>query len=228
MLSLDVYLYELSNIFLLPIQICIVLLFIYACFSFGVFIMQFFQRKKSTRAILSMQQGEPLKSLKGFSLLAYAIKNPHPKREDLEIHAGKELEYLRIVTRIGPMLGLVGTMIPMGPALKALSNGNVQGISDSLIIAFTAVIFSLLAASITFWIASVRKQWLIEDIRFVENWFERDKAQQLNIVVGQREPSAQDRKPSAQDKKPSAQTKKTAVGKKKILADSKKELADVA
>lgn len=185
MLSLDVYLYELSNIFLLPVQISVIMLFIYACFSLGSFAMQFVQRIKANSPIQAMQHDEELSPANGFSLLSYAIKNPNPLREDLELHAAKELEYLRITTRIGPMLGLVATMIPMGPALKALSNGNVQGISDSLIIAFTAVIFSLLAAAITFWIASIRKQWFIEDIRNIETWYEKKQQRKTNIVFEQ-------------------------------------------
>jgi len=58
------------------------------------------------------------------------------------------------------MLGLIATMIPMGPALKSLSDGNIQGISENLVVAFSAVIFGLVISSITFWIASYKKRWL--------------------------------------------------------------------
>jgi biopolymer transport protein ExbB/TolQ len=95
---------------------------------------------------------------------------------DIETFALKELEYLRIATRVAPMLGLVATMIPMGPALKALANGNVQGISENLIVAFTAVIFGLITASITFWIASIKKHWLVVEMGLVEDMIsERDR-----------------------------------------------------
>jgi len=175
MWSLDTYLYELSNIFLLPVQIAVIMLFIYAFFALGGFGSQFIQRFQAKSQLSDLNNQETLQPLKGFSLLGFAMKHRNSTREDLELRAAKELEFLRITTRIGPMLGLVATMIPMGPALKALANGNVQGISENLIIAFTAVIFSLLAASITFWIASVRKQWMIEEIRFIENWYANQK-----------------------------------------------------
>ena len=55
-------------------------------------------------------------------------------------------------------------MIPMGPALKSLADGNIQGISENLIVAFSAVIFGLIIASITFWIASVKKRWMVEEL----------------------------------------------------------------
>jgi biopolymer transport protein ExbB/TolQ len=45
-----------------------------------------------------------------------------------------------------------------------LADGNVQGISENLIVAFSAVIFGLVIASITFWIASVKKRWLAGEL----------------------------------------------------------------
>ena len=76
----------------------------------------------------------------------------------------KQLEVLRVVTRIAPMLGLIATMIPMGPALKALADGNIQGISENLIIAFAAVIWGLVISTLTFWPASVKKRWCAQEL----------------------------------------------------------------
>jgi biopolymer transport protein ExbB/TolQ len=55
------------------------------------------------------------------------------------------------------MLGLVGTMIPMGPALKSLADGN-------LTVAFSVVIIALIAASLIYWIANVRRRWVAEEM----------------------------------------------------------------
>jgi biopolymer transport protein ExbB/TolQ len=65
------------------------------------------------------------------------------------------------------MLGLVATMIPMGPALKGLSDGNLARVSDNLTVAFSAVILALIAASITFWVANVRRRWLAEEMLLI-------------------------------------------------------------
>ncbi|MGD2117234.1 MAG: MotA/TolQ/ExbB proton channel family protein [Chromatiales bacterium] len=169
-MSLDSYLYELSNLFLLPVQIGVVLLFVFSLYSLGAFTTLYAQRNWTQKRLQSLASLDDMARLKGYSMLNLLAARPDASREDMELAALKELDYLRITTRIAPMLGLVATMIPMGPALKSLANGNVQGISENLIIAFTAVIFALLAASITFWIASVRKQWLAHDIRFAEDW----------------------------------------------------------
>jgi len=66
------------------------------------------------------------------------------------------------------MLGLVATMIPMGPALKSLSDGNLAQVSENLTIAFSAVILALIAASITYWVVNVRRRWLAEELLEIE------------------------------------------------------------
>ena len=171
-MSIDSYLYDLSNLFLFPVQGAVVLTFMYAVFSLGMFMVLRIQRTLGRRRLSDIDSSEEMAGIKGYSILGMLAKRPHISREDMEIAAHRELALLRITTRVAPMLGLVATMIPMGPALKSLANGNVQGISENLIIAFTAVIFALLAASITFWIASVKRDWLVADIRFVEQWRE--------------------------------------------------------
>jgi biopolymer transport protein ExbB/TolQ len=65
------------------------------------------------------------------------------------------------------MLGLVATMIPMGPALIAVSAGNAQGMAESLVVAFSAVIVALLAAAMTYVVQMVRKRWLLEELSAV-------------------------------------------------------------
>ena len=82
------------------------------------------------------------------------------------------------------MLGLIATMIPMGPALKSLADGNIQGISENLSIAFAAVIFALAAASLTFIAVSIKKRWLAQDLVAIKQALEQDNqpAFQLKAV----------------------------------------------
>ena len=83
--------------------------------------------------------------------------------------AHKLLELPRVATRVAPMLGLVATMIPMGPALKSLADGNLGDVSHNLTVAFSAVILALIAASLTYWIVSVRRRWLAEELALLSN-----------------------------------------------------------
>ncbi len=79
--------------------------------------------------------------------------------------AGEELHYTKItnrtdlVVRLGPMFGLMGTLIPLGPGMIALGQGDTKTLADSLLIAFDTTITGLAAAGIAFAISRLRKRW---------------------------------------------------------------------
>ena len=154
--------YRVSDIFLLPVLISIIVLFVYSLFATGQFVAQYLQRRNNMMRYMK----QPNQTLQGFSLYSFFIqqKNKGISFDELEVFALKKLELVRMTTRIAPMLGLIATMIPMGPALKSLADGNIQGISDNLVIAFSSVIFGLVISTITFWIASVQKRWLAVEL----------------------------------------------------------------
>lgn len=162
---LENLMYEVSNTFLTPVLLLIILLFVYSVFEIGVFFTQTFKRRKSKKNYQKFLREENMEYVKGYPIVNYLLDEGFNSLEDLEVYAYKKLQNTSIVTRVAPMLGLVATMIPMGPALKALSAGNVQGISENLIIAFAAVIFALITASITYWITTVRKGWYAHEIK---------------------------------------------------------------
>jgi biopolymer transport protein ExbB/TolQ len=59
-------------------------------------------------------------------------------------------------------------MIPMGPALLALASNDAKSIGESLVVAFSAVILALVSASITFVMLTVRRRWLLQELRDIE------------------------------------------------------------
>lgn len=144
--------YQISQVFLLPTLALIAALFLYAFWVLGEF------------AVLAMKR----KSGAGRPLLSHFVKAPHLSVDELDVLAHKVLEVPRIASRVTPMLGLVATMIPMGPALKSLSDGNLAQVSENLTVAFSAVILALIAASITYWVVNVRRRWLAEELLEIE------------------------------------------------------------
>ena len=155
---------NLSEYLMTPVLICIVLLLIYAIYAIGRFAGMFYVRRKNAQGYRQTIQIKERKWYSGYPIHNYFFNNPNACEDELEIFALKKLENLRVVTRVAPMLGLIATMIPMGPALKALSDGNIQGISESLIIAFASVIWGLVIATLTFWPASVKKRWFAAEL----------------------------------------------------------------
>ncbi len=106
----------------------------------------------------------PIHALLGFPIHNYFISNPKASNDELELVSLKQRENLPIDTRIAPMLDLIATMLPMGPVLQVLADGNIQGISENLIIAFAAVIWELVISSLTFWHGSVKKRWCANEL----------------------------------------------------------------
>lgn len=147
-------LYSASQIFMLPVLLIVILLFLYSFYALGGFLLQSRQR----------QTGKA----QAFDLLNSFKKNPKMSAIELETLAFKRLEAPRIVTRVTPMLGLVATMIPMGPALKSLGSGDMGQVSDNLTVAFSAVILALVAASLTYWVVNVRRRWYAEELVMIE------------------------------------------------------------
>ncbi|MBK1700789.1 MotA/TolQ/ExbB proton channel family protein [Thiococcus pfennigii] len=151
MQALETLMYELAQLFLAPVLLIILGLFLYAFFSLGGFAMEAWQRRRG-----------------GASVLHRHWQRAGGAAEDLELWILRRLEVLRLATRTAPMLGLVATMIPMGPALMSLTEGDARGVSENLVIAFAAVIVALIAASISFWVLTVRRRWLLADLRVLE------------------------------------------------------------
>lgn len=160
--------YQLSDFFMAPVLCLITLLFIYSLFASGQFFSQTLQRRRHYKSFIQLLNSrlgkKPDLMLNGYPMASLANEIPNISQDQLDVAALKELEGVRNVSRLAPMLGLIATMIPMGPALKSLADGNIQGISENLIVAFSAVIFGLIIASITFWIASVKKRWMVEEL----------------------------------------------------------------
>ncbi|MEA1905736.1 MAG: MotA/TolQ/ExbB proton channel family protein [Euryarchaeota archaeon] len=88
--------------------------------------------------------------------------------QDYELTISGELMQSRLVSRVGPMLGLMGTLIPMGPALIGLSSGNIQQLAENLVIAFATTVLGLLAGGVAYSILLVRKKWYTQDLSDME------------------------------------------------------------
>ena len=88
--------------------------------------------------------------------------------QDYELRIADELMQARLVARVGPMLGLMGTLIPMGPALIGLSSGNIQQLAANLVIAFSTTVLGLLAGGVAYCILLIKKKWYTQDLSDME------------------------------------------------------------
>lgn len=88
--------------------------------------------------------------------------------EEEELKSAKTLEKTDMLARWGPALGLMGTLIPLGPGLAALGKGDVNALAQAVIIAFDTTIVGLAAGCIGYTISKIRKRWYEEHISTLE------------------------------------------------------------
>jgi biopolymer transport protein ExbB/TolQ len=78
------------------------------------------------------------------------------EQEDL---VAKRTEKTELIAKMGPLLGLMGTLIPLGPGLVGLGKGDFNTLAQYLIISFDATILGVFAGSLTFTISKIRRRW---------------------------------------------------------------------
>ncbi len=87
---------------------------------------------------------------------------------DFEIGADKDLATSKTLGKMGPMLGLMGTLIPMGPALVGLSTGDIASMAYNMQVAFATTVVGLFAAAIGFITGQVKQRWYLKEMTDLE------------------------------------------------------------
>ena len=180
--TLDVISQSLS----IPVLIILVIIVIISIIVLGGFISEYASRKKVNIAtisdgIFSISQANSIEELKNtisnmkipksqkrilteivgtknldkFSREALARKLVENEEEKID----KSLEKTDIITRIGPTLGLMGTLIPMGPGLAALGSGDINVLAQSLTVAFNTTIVGIGSGALCYIISKIRRRW---------------------------------------------------------------------
>lgn len=67
---------------------------------------------------------------------------------DFQVDVQIQLSKYRVLIKFGPMLGLMGTLIPMGPALVGLASGDIVSMADNMQVAFATTVVGMAVAAI--------------------------------------------------------------------------------
>ncbi len=87
---------------------------------------------------------------------------------DFDFASLRRLERTRVLVRAGPALGLMGTLIPLAPALAGLAEGDVAQLSRNLQVAFSVTVLGLVVGAIAFGISLVRDRLYGQDLSDLE------------------------------------------------------------
>ena len=139
-------------------------------------------RSKTPDAIRAMLDDEPFLNRQKlvFSKLLSTADLPEETRlaAAKRMLEGEEDYYHRVVritdtvAKLGPMFGLLGTLIPLGPGIVALGQGDTATLSQSMSVAFDTTIAGLIAAAVCSVISAIRKRWYAADLSDVETVME--------------------------------------------------------
>lgn len=73
------------------------------------------------------------------------------------------VQRLRLAVRVGPSLGLMGTLIPMADALQGLSEGNLPALAGNMVTAFAATVIGLTVSVVAYLVAAAQESWVRAD-----------------------------------------------------------------
>lgn len=82
--------------------------------------------------------------------------------------ARHRLERADLLARIPPMLGLMATIIPLGPGLAALGQGDPAKLAAAVTVAFDATVLGLVAGIAGLVIGKLRRRWYEEVLEAME------------------------------------------------------------
>lgn len=84
---------------------------------------------------------------------------------DREDRVRRGLNNSRMLVKVGPSLGLIGTLIPMGASLASLASGNLEAMAGQMVVAFTTTIIGLATGTVAYIVSAVRQSWVNETVR---------------------------------------------------------------
>jgi len=79
--------------------------------------------------------------------------------QSFEQYAVRRLERVDLLARSGPVLGLMGTLIPLGPGLSALGSGDIEILATAMTVAFDTTVLGLLVGLLGYMLGRMRRRW---------------------------------------------------------------------
>lgn len=175
-------LYEFSHALLWPCCILLILGAIHTLYLFGALLVESLQRRGEVKAFSDPLMPSP--SMARRMGIAQYIRqrkrdegcSPWLALDRTEAALATTIDRARFWIRIGPALGLIGTLIPLGPALKALAENNLKGLSAGLMVSFGTTVFGLFSGSLAWVICNTQERWYRLDLAEIRQALEESDA----------------------------------------------------
>ena len=183
-------LFWISNGLLVPVVVLLLLFFFRALLLAASFLSEFYRRKSIHEQVSFVESGNRDVVVNGLdslaekneadsnSLYVKSLKTLSANQSNAaycervvanyEVEAAKELSSSRMLVKLGPMLGLMGTLIPMGPALVGLATGDISSMAYNMQVAFATTVVGMVIAAIGVTTLQVRQRWFAHELNNLE------------------------------------------------------------
>ncbi len=175
-------LFGIANSLLIPDVILLIFFFFRALVLLGGTYNQFMTRRKhrsldtaikelrpetldNLRLMVSGKQGSLLEKY-----LDDMLNNPPSEAyadyiiTHFETESAKDVNLSRLLTKLGPVLGLIGTLISMSPALVGLSTGDISGMAYNMQVVFSATVVGLVISAVGLFTQQLKSRWYAKDV----------------------------------------------------------------
>lgn len=171
-------LYWISTGLLVPVIVLLIYFFIRALLLIGSFFGQYMMERKTSamlkERIKDLQPEEVIPFVESLSDKSSAPVVKYLKKvveardnqarmdmlvSDYELETDKNIATSKLLTKMGPILGLMGTLIPMGPALVGLASGDIASMAYNMQVAFATTVVGLVVSAIGFITQQAKERW---------------------------------------------------------------------
>jgi biopolymer transport protein ExbB/TolQ len=179
---LKTFIYLISSSLFLPVLLILSCLFVWMLVYSGTFFRRWLERSRLKKQadnlpekILSGRYRDslPMRVVRVVTAIEplKGTTNPVPVinlLREAELTLLKSLDGLKMMIRIGPGLGLIGTLIPMGTGLASLGQGDLSQLSQDLVVAFTTTVVGMALGLVAYFYFTIQHRWVEQDIKNIE------------------------------------------------------------
>ncbi|MCM1168450.1 MAG: MotA/TolQ/ExbB proton channel family protein [Bacteroides sp.] len=180
--TLTTVMFWIASGFLIPVVIGLLYFFVRSILLLGGFVSKYVQRSRMEKEVKTAMENLNESNVRDLKFSPEISSNPLVKCinsiisnkyneavvnktvSEYELSCGKELDQAKILVKFGPILGLMGTLIPMGPALAGLSSGDIASMAYNMQVAFATTVLGLFAGAVGFVLYQTKQRWAQKDI----------------------------------------------------------------
>lgn len=176
-------LFWVANSLLIPDIILLLLLFIRSLLLIGGVYNQYMTKRKNDKQLNSLIKGLTPETIDGLKA-ALPVKDnslyirylrdllttpPSEAYSDylitnFENDAEKDVILSKLLSKMGPILGLIGTLIAMSPALVGLSTGDIAGMAYNMQVVFATTVVGLVVSAVGLVTLQFKQRWYAKDV----------------------------------------------------------------